>query len=64
MPGTDTLDTAIAWLRSNEGDNGEAERCAAVADWLEHEERERALRSAARQAGVQIARVRRRLAEG
>lgn len=63
MPGTDDLNTAIAWLRSNEGDNGEADRCAAVADWIEYEERERYLRLAARDAGVPVARLRRRIRE-
>lgn len=63
MPGTDELNTAIAWLRSNEGSNGEADRCAAVADWIEHEETERYIRHTARQAGVTIAAVRRKIAE-
>lgn len=64
MPTTEQLDTAIAWLRSNEGEEGgEKERCAAVADWIEHEEREREIRAAARKAGVTPATFRRRLNE-
>lgn len=61
-PTTADLDTAIAWLRCNNGKDGEMERCEAVAAWLEHEERERYLRYAARQAGVPMARLRRELA--
>lgn len=63
MPGTDAIDTAIAWLRSNGGEDGESERCAAVADWIESEEFERYLRKTAREAGVPVARLRRRIAE-
>lgn len=63
MPSIEALDTAIEWLRCNEGDDGEADRCRAVANWIEHEERERTLRRAAREAGVPVAAVRRRLAE-
>jgi hypothetical protein len=63
MPSTDDLNTALAWLRSNEGDNSEAERCGRVADWIEHEESERTIRNAARQAGVTVAIARRKFAE-
>jgi hypothetical protein len=63
MPGTDDLNIAIAWLRSNEGDNGEAEACARVADWIEHEEHERAIRYGARAAGITTAMLRRKMAE-
>lgn len=62
-PTTEQLDTALAWLRSNEGDNGEAERCQAVADWLEHQEREAVLRRAAREGGVSVKALRSKLAE-
>jgi hypothetical protein len=61
MPGDDELDTALAWLRSNEGDAGEAKRCNAVADWIEYQERERYLRKTARAAGIPLAALRRRL---
>ena len=61
MPGTDQLNTAIAWLRCNEGDNGEAENCQAVADWIEYMEREAFIRSTARSSGVTAAEVRRKL---
>lgn len=36
---------AVAWLRSNEGPDGEAESCARVADWIESMLSERAFRS-------------------
>jgi hypothetical protein len=60
-PTTEQLDTAIAWLNANNGDHGEAERCTAVARWLEHDEQDRMVRSAARKAGVPVAKVRERL---
>jgi hypothetical protein len=55
---TDALDIAISWLRANEGDNGEADACNAVADWLEQEEQSKLLRKAAREAGVPVAKLR------
>lgn len=55
------LDTAIAWLRSNEGDDGERERCAAVADWLEQQEMDAVLRSEARKAGISVKTLRSRM---
>ena len=64
MPGTDQLGIAVEWLRNNEGDqNGEAEACKAVADWIESEEFERYLRYEARAHGLPVAAVRRKLAE-
>lgn len=63
MPGNEKLNIAIDWLRSNEGTNGEADACVTVANWIEHEERERYLRHTARVAGVSIARLRRKIAE-
>lgn len=63
MPSTGELNTAIAWLRSNNGNEGESERCEAVAAWIEHEEFERLLRNTARAHGLPIAAVRRRIAQ-
>lgn len=63
MPGTDDLSFAIAWLRVNEGGGLEAKACALVADWIEHEETERYIRSGARQVGVPIAVFRKRFNE-
>jgi hypothetical protein len=33
-PTPDDFATAIAWLNHNDGDNGEAEACSRVAEWL------------------------------
>lgn len=63
MPSTEAIDTAVSWLRYNEGGDGEADRCRVVADWIEYEERERMIRIEARRAGLPVAAVRRRLAE-
>lgn len=50
------------WLRVNEGDEGgEREACVAVADWIEHQNRERLLRLASRSARVPVAKLRERL---
>ena len=63
MPSDAALDIAIMWLRDNEGDEGEADACKSVADWLDSEKDERWLRSQARAAGVPVARLRRKLRE-
>jgi hypothetical protein len=60
-PTTEQIDTAVAWLRSNEGDQGESERCAAVADWIEHLEQNASLAAAARKGGVSVKALRARL---
>lgn len=61
MPDTDALNVAIAWLRCNSGGHGEAAGCQEVADWIEHEERERYIRYGARAAGVPRAVFRKRM---
>jgi hypothetical protein len=61
-PTDQQFETAIMWLQSNEGDNEEATACCAVADWIEHLRTEDLLRQGARQAGVTVARFRKRLA--
>ncbi len=64
MPSDEELETASLWLKANEGvEFDEAIRCKAVAEWLEFMRRERYLRRAARDAGVPVARLRRKLAE-
>ena len=63
MPSGDDIDTAVLWLRSNDGDNGEKERCERVAAWLDYMDSERYIKSAARTAGVPPAMIRRKLAE-
>lgn len=62
-PTSDELGTAIEWLRNNESDDEEGERCRAVADWLEAQETQWMLRREARAAGVPVDALRRRLAQ-
>jgi len=61
LPPVEAIDTAIAWLEANEGDNGEAERCQLVADWLAYRNQEAYLRREARVNGVPVARLRKLL---
>ncbi len=35
-PKIQALETAIEWLEVNEGEDGEADDCQSVADWLRH----------------------------
>jgi hypothetical protein len=60
-PTTEQLNVAIAWLRSNEGDGGESESCAVVAEWIEHLEQSAVLTAAARKGGVSVKALRERL---
>lgn len=62
-PTDEQFNTAIFWLRSNEGDAYESGACAAVAKWIELELRDRALKEVARKAGVPIRRARRMIAK-
>lgn len=59
------IDTAIAWLEVNEGEQGEAESCRRVADWLRAEsdrrDTENMIRQAAREHGVKPSQIRARL---
>lgn len=57
------FDLAAAWLRCNQGPDGEHEACEAVAAWIEHHVYERWLRRQARAAGVPVAPLRRKMAE-
>jgi len=63
MPTVQQLETAAAWLDVNEGTDGEADDCAAVAQWLMHQARMLADRDIAREAGVPVRHVRRAIAE-
>lgn len=63
IPSDDEIAMAVMWLRCNEGDKGEAEACAAVADWIERDQHDRYLRNAARRARVPIARLRHEVAK-
>lgn len=62
-PTTWQFDVAIEWLLNNEGEGQEGEACKAVAEWLDHEMRERKIKSTARKIGVTPARLRAKLAE-
>lgn len=64
LPPDEQLDVAAQWLRLNEGELGEAEACKAVADYLDWKARETDLRAHAREAGVPVALLRRKLAQG
>lgn len=61
-PQGDTLQTALQWLRLNEGRDGESDACKAVADWLEDFATDDMIRREARRAGIPVALVRKRLA--
>lgn len=63
QPSEEQINIATAWLRDNEGDDGEADACRAVADWIRHLANEAFLRNSARKAGVTVARLKRKLAE-
>lgn len=59
MPSTEAIDTAVAWLESNDGDMGESDRCREVAKWIEHLNREAFIRHEARSRGITPATLRR-----
>lgn len=62
-PTQEQIDTAILWLQTNDGRDGESVACNTVAQWLDHLMREAAVKSLARKVGVTPARMRRKLAE-
>lgn len=61
-PTEDQFETAVMWLQSNNGDAGEATACRVVADWIERQRQADMLRHVAREAGVSVSQVRKRLA--
>lgn len=61
-PTDQQFETAIIWLQSNEGDCGEAEACRQVADWIERQRTTASLKQVAREAGVSVSQLRKRLA--
>lgn len=61
LPTDQQFETAIMWLQGNEGDEGEAVACRAVADWIERWRNEDMLRKAARAGGVSVRNLRERL---
>lgn len=60
-PTDQQFETALLWLRGNEGDAYESAACASVARWIEQELRDRELKRVAREAGVPIRHARRML---
>jgi hypothetical protein len=61
-PSSEAINTAVEWLRINEGDCGEAEECEAVAQWLLAWDDARDLRKTARDNRVPIRVLREALA--
>ena len=53
-PVIEDIETAIAWLQQNEGDDGEKEACSRVATWLGQYANNSEIRSAAREAGCTV----------
>ena len=62
LPTAEQFGTAIMWLENYESADEAGEACRAVAEWLEYQEQERTLRLAAREGGVTVARLRRKMA--
>lgn len=60
-PTPDQMRLAAEWLRENEGEGEERESCQAVAAWLKHQADASDLRQACREAGVPVAKIRKRL---
>lgn len=63
MPRDDQINVALLWLENNEGDGSEREACLAVRDWIVSLKQERMLRSVAKDAGIPVAMLRRKIAE-
>ena len=61
-PSIDAMETAAEWLDINEGDEGEADECAAVAKWLRAQIAAAQLREVAKAAGVSVPVARRAIA--
>jgi hypothetical protein len=61
-PTTQQLDIAAEWLLVNNGNEGEAEACKAVADWLQHireqVETSAAIKAVAKETGARVSDVR------
>ena len=62
LPTDQQFETAILWLENNEGGGEETESCLAVAAWIEEYRQQKFLRDAARNAGVSVKALRRKLA--
>lgn len=66
-PTDEQFNVAIAWLEANEADtnNGDTEKqsCQAVADWLAEFSYNQMLRNKAREFGVSVSAIRKKLKE-
>jgi hypothetical protein len=62
-PSVDAMETAAEWLDMNEGEQGEAAECHAVAAWLRAQVAAAQLREVAKAAGVSVPVARAALAQ-
>lgn len=62
-PTPEQLRLAAMWLKCNEGGEGEADDCAAVAAWLYRQADNAELRALCRDAGVSVAKARAAMAK-
>lgn len=62
-PTDEQIAIASMWLESNEGEGEERAACVAVANWLQHQQREYWLRSEAKRHGISVPDLRRICAE-
>lgn len=60
-PTDEQFDIAVHWLENNEGEGAERDACLVVAAWIDHENRNRRIRTVAREAGVPVAALRRKI---
>lgn len=63
IPTPDQLRRAAFWLELNEGSEGEADDCSAVAAWLYRQAEQAELRALCRDAGVSVAQARAAIAK-
>lgn len=61
-PTPEQFEIALLWLQSNEGTESPA--CLAVANWIESWRTDQMIKATAREGGVSVKELRRRLAEG
>lgn len=61
-PTDQQFEVATMWLHSNEGDEAESEACRTVAAWIDRYRNDAMMRNVAREGGVSVAELRRRLA--
>lgn len=62
-PSIEDMDIAAEWLDCNEGEDGEGDACARVAEWLRVQAAAKSDREAAKAAGVNVGHLRGALAK-